>query len=79
MRVRIIEPTKISTCKRVCAYARVSSASDAQGDSFENQTTYYKQLIENNPEYVFAGIFADFDSIGTKADRPEFQKIINIY
>jgi len=78
MRVRIIEPTKplASNLKRVCAYARVSSASEAQGDSLENQTTYYKQLIENNPEYVFVGIFADFDSIGTKADRAAFQKML---
>lgn len=50
MKVRIIEPTKPLTakCKRVCAYARVSSASEAQGESLENQTTHYKQLIENN-------------------------------
>jgi len=68
MRVRIIEPTKTSTRKRDCAYARVSSASEAQGDSLENQTTYYKQLIENNPEYVFVGIFADFGLTGTKDD-----------
>jgi len=76
MRVRIIEPTKISTRKRVCAYARVSSASEAQGDSLENQTTYYKQLIESNPEYDFAGIFADRATTGTKDDRPEFQKML---
>lgn len=80
MRVRIIEPTKILEQKnqRVCAYARVSSASEAQGESLENQTTYYKQLIENNPEYVFVGIFADFDSTGTKEERPEFQKMLLI-
>ena len=78
MRVRIIEPTKIleQKKKRVCAYARVSSGSESQGDSLENQTTYYKQLIESNPEYVFAGIFADFDSTGTKDDRSEFQKML---
>jgi len=76
MRVRIIEPTKIITRKRVCAYARVSSASEAQGDSLENQTTYYKELIESNPEYVFTGIFADRALTGTKDDRPEFQKML---
>jgi len=76
MRVRIIEPTKVSIRKRVCAYARVSSASEAQGDSLENQTTYYKQLIENNLEYEFAGIFADHGLTGTKDDRPEFQKML---
>jgi len=76
MRVRIIEPTKILTRKRVCAYARVSSASEAQGDSLENQTTYYQNLIEKNPEYTFAGIFADYGLTGTKDKRPEFQKML---
>jgi len=59
MRVRIIEPAKIITRKRVCAYTRVSSASEAQGDS-----------LENNPEYVFVGIFADQGLTGTKDERP---------
>lgn len=76
MRIRIIEPTKTITRKRVCAYARVSSESEAQGDSLENQTTYYKQLIESNTEYEFAGIFADYGLTGTKDDRPEFQKML---
>jgi len=78
MKVRIIEPTKPSAPKRkrVCAYARVSSASEAQGDSLENQTTYYKQLIESNLEYEFAGIFADRAQTGTKDERPEFQKML---
>jgi len=62
--------------KRVCAYARVLAASEAQGDSLENQTTYYRQLIENNPEYEFAGIFADYGTTGAKDDRLEFQKIL---
>ncbi len=41
MRVRIIEPTKSLALKRkrVCAYARVSSGSETQGESLENQTT----------------------------------------
>ena len=78
MTVRIIELTQKSTRKRVCAYARVSSASEAQGESLENQTTYYKQLIENNPEYTFAGIFADYGLTGTKDDRPEFQKMLSM-
>jgi len=78
MRVRIIEPTKIleQKKKRVCAYARVSSVSEAQGDSLENQTTYYKELIEDNLEYEFVGIFADYGLTGTKDDRAEFQKML---
>gem|GEM_PF-4241763 len=53
MRVRIIEPAKPQQPKRkrVCAYTRVSTTSDAQGESLDNQTTYYQTLIEANPEY----------------------------
>ena len=78
MRVRIIEPLPeiVSKRKRVCAYARVSSASDAQGESLENQTTYYRSLIEANPDYEFAGIFADQGITGTKDERPEFQRML---
>ena len=78
MKVRIIEPVSVMTpqCKRVCAYARVSSASEAQGESLDNQTTYYRNLIEANPEYEYVGIFADQGITGTKDERPEFQKML---
>ena len=80
MRARIIEPAKPQQPqpqrKRVCAYARVSTASDAQGESLENQTTYYRNLIEANPEYEYVGIFADQGITGTKDTRPEFQKML---
>ena len=80
MRVRIIEPVKPrqEKRKRVCAYARVSSGSEAQGESLENQTTYYQAQIEANPEYEFAGVFADQGSTGTKDKRPEFQKMLEL-
>ena len=80
MRVRIIEPIKPQQTKRkrVCAYARVSSVSDAQGESLENQTTYYRNLIEDNPEYEYIGIFADQGITGTKGERPEFQRMLDM-
>jgi len=78
MRVRIIEPTQPVTPmrKQVCAYARVSSASEAQGESLENQTQYYQTLIQANPEYEFVGVFADQGLTGTKDERPEFQRML---
>jgi len=80
MRVRIIETTKLiqKKCKRVCAYARVSTDKEAQGDSLENQTIYYRNLIEANPEYEYTGIFADLGITGTKDERPEFQKMLTL-
>jgi DNA invertase Pin-like site-specific DNA recombinase len=78
MRVRIIAPLPAIAAKRkrVCAYARVSSDSEAQGESLENQTQYYQGLIEANPDYEYAGVFADQGITGTKDDRPEFQKML---
>ena len=80
MRVRIIEPIKSIELKRkrVCAYARVSTDKEAQGESLENQTTYYRNLIEANQEYEYIGIFADQGITGTKDERPEFQKMLTL-
>lgn len=78
MRVRVIQPTiEIPSKKRVCAYARVSTGSELQGESLESQVTYYNNLIKSNPEYVFVGIFADRGITGTTDNRPEFQKMID--
>ncbi|MTI71099.1 MAG: recombinase family protein [Firmicutes bacterium] len=80
MRVRIIEPSlKIENSKkRVCAYARVSTLSEKQGDSLENQIIYYKKLINANPNYKYVGVFADRGITGTTENRPEFQKMIKL-
>ena len=78
MKVRIIEPIKPIELKlrRVCAYARVSTVSEAQGESLENQTLYYRNLIEANPDYEYIGIFADRGITGTNEKRPEFLKML---
>lgn len=57
----MIQPIKICEHKkkRVCAYARVSTDSREQGESLENQISSYKRSIKANPDYEFAGVFAD--------------------
>lgn len=78
MRVRVIQPTiEILKKKRVCACARVSTGSELQGESLENQVTYYNNLIKSNPEYEFVGIFEDIGITGTTDKRPEFQRMID--
>ena len=47
---------------RVAAYARVSSSSSEQLESFSAQVKHYTDLIQNNPEWLFAGIYADRES-----------------
>lgn len=62
MRVRIINlslPELQPKRLKVCAYCRVSTGSDEQSLSLENQTSTYERLIKSNPEYEFAGIYHD--------------------
>jgi site-specific DNA recombinase len=78
MKIRILEPvSEVSQKKkRVCAYARVSSDSRRQEDSLENQTDTYERLITSNPEYEFAGVYADQGISGYCESRPQFQKML---
>ncbi len=62
--------------KRVAAYARVSSEKDAMHLSLSNQVSYYSAFIQKNPEWQYAGVYADDGFTGTKEDRPEFQRLL---
>lgn len=81
-RVVIIPPKLITEVDdvrktRVCAYCRVSTAEENQAGSFEIQCQHFKQYIENNPMWDFAGIFSDEGISGTSVEkRKGFQKMI---
>lgn len=77
--VQIIEPTiKPQEQKiRVCAYARVSSDSDDQLNSFSAQVEYFTQLIQSHSDWEFVDIYADEGITGTRADkRNDFQRLM---
>lgn len=77
MKVRRIAPKQQFRQKRVAAYARVSTLKEEQEESFETQVAYYTNLIENNDDWEFAGIFSDQGFSGVSAEkRPGFQKMI---
>ena len=44
---------------RVAAYCRVSTDMEDQKTSFDSQVKTYTSLIESNPDWTLAGIFAD--------------------
>ena len=44
---------------RVAAYARVSSRSEDQLNSFAAQNAHYTELITDNPEWEFVDVYAD--------------------
>jgi len=63
--------------KKVAAYVRVSRDTERLLHSASAQVSYYTELIQKNPEWEFAGVYADFGISGTKAEnRSEFQKML---
>ena len=82
--VSVIEPQKSILVdkekyhqKRVAAYCRVSTDSEEQLTSYQNQMRVYTEMIAANKEWEFAGLYADEGISGTRADkRPEFQRMI---
>lgn len=62
---------------RVAAYCRVSTDDEDQIKSYNSMVKYYTELIQNNAQWVFAGVYADKAITGTKVDkREDFQRLI---
>lgn len=61
---------------RVCAYARVSTGKDAMLHSLSTQVSYYSDLIQNHPGWLYCGVYSDEAMTGTKSRRDEFQHMI---
>lgn len=77
--IRVIEPVLFqSTAKlRVCAYARVSSDSEDQKNSFASQVNYYTKYIQAHDDWTFIDIYADQGITGTSAlKRDEFLRLM---
>lgn len=62
--------------ERVAAYARVSSGKDAMLHSLSAQVSYYSDLIQNHPGWLYCGVYADEALTGTKENRAEFQRLL---
>ena len=61
---------------RVVAYARVSSGKDTMLHSLSAQVSYYNDLIQRHPGWVFCGVYADEALTGTRADRENFTRLL---
>jgi DNA invertase Pin-like site-specific DNA recombinase len=63
---------------RTAAYARVSSDSEDQLNSFATQIRYYTEMLQNSTNTVFVDMYADEGISGTSAEkRTEFQRLIS--
>ena len=81
----IVIPAKVETPQeqerkrhlRVAAYCRVSTDSEEQLSSYENQLAYYTEKIMKEPGWTMAGVFADEGITGTSTcKRKEFLRMI---
>lgn len=62
---------------KTCAYARVSSDSEEQKNSYESQLKYYKTKINANPIWDFVEVYADEAISGTlDYKRNDFMRMI---
>ena len=62
---------------KVATYCRVSTDSEEQASSYEEQVAHYTQFIQKNPEWELAGIYADDGIAGTNTKkREEFNRMI---
>ena len=78
-KIRRIEPILpiIKTRKRVAAYARVSMETELLHHSLSAQVSHYSTLIQNNPEWEYAGVYADEGITGTSTKkRDEFNRLM---
>ena len=63
---------------RTAAYARVSSDSEDQLNSFAAQIRYYTEMLQNSTDAVFVDMYADEGISGTGTEkRTEFQRLMS--
>ena len=76
--VKIIPPVSQHAERlRVAAYARVSSDSADQLNSFASQIAYYTDVIQSEEDWEFAGLYADEAVSGTTtSSRNDFQRLL---
>lgn len=86
-KVEVIAPTSKTMCLkgnvkykliRTCAYCRVSTDNEDQKTSYDSQRIHYKNMIEENPDWKFVGIYADEGITGTQTKkREQFNQMMN--
>jgi len=63
---------------RVAAYCHVSTDDEEQLTSYKAQVDHYTSHIQKNPDWEFAGVYADEAISGTNTKkRTDFHRLIN--
>ena len=71
-------PLRALTRRKAACYLRISTRSDEQENSLENQRAHYEELFATSPDYEFAGCYYDDGVSGTGiSHRHGFQQMVN--
>lgn len=76
-KVEFQKPKRINVL-RVAAYARVSSGKDAMLHSLSAQVSYFSNLIQKHPGWLYCGVYADEAVSGTKDTRKNFNRLLDV-
>lgn len=77
MQIRQVRPdASAPRRKRVAAYCRVSTGKEAMLHSLSEQISHYSAYIQSQPDWEYAGVYADEAYTGTKGERPGFRQML---
>lgn len=62
---------------KACAYVRVSTRSEHQRQSFDQQIEYWKSYLFDHPIYEFLEVYSDYGYSGKINNRPAYKRMIN--
>ena len=72
-----LAPLSMPSVRKTACYIRVSTLDESQDTSFQAQRAHFTELIENSPDMIFAGLYADDGISGTgTAHRHGFQNMV---
>ena len=72
-----LAPIRIPELRKVAGYARVSTESEEQENSYEAQVRYFTNFIQNHEGWTFAGMYTDAGISGTgTAHRSGFTQMV---
>ena len=73
---QLLHKINTGTKLKVCAYCRVSTDKEEQAESLSSQLSYFSNLIIENPNWQFAGIFADDGISGRSIENRDNFKLM---
>ena len=71
------KPINAIVRRKACGYARVSTDSEEQANSYESQMNYYRNYIQGREDLEFVGMYSDEGITGTSTkNRDGFNRMI---